>query len=523
MKSPVRLKLVILLCFVGLLLWLWGVNYPFVGIYNANNNYLMLAAKNYIRFGFTTLKFFPTYFAGQQLPSPIPYYLHHPILIFPLSTIPFLIFGFRNWVVHATNFLFLLGDILLIYKLGGLLWNKKVGLWAAGLAVIFPMTAFFWKYIFFEQASLFFNLLIFYYFVRFLKGQRRSFLFIIFLISFVSGLIDWGVLYLLIPFLVFLFTKYKKHFVKPYATYIVGAVLSLGLFIVSVYVTQHGFIELGSAIWSRSYTAELTSLSIWPIRLLAISILRMVLYFTPISLAAIWLFYRLLRRRQSFPELSLLFFFIYGCLNLIFLPTASWGHSYFLFYFIPFFAFTGGLFMEQIEKKTSRIWLWITVLVFCSVAVNYLKLQQVKKQLWKYDVAANINKTLKPYETVGVINFAGDIFENYFLHPTVPIPYGKLNDWLEGRSYTGGTNAVYVCEGNCSEGERAQAAALQSSGLVTTYEAGGNEAWRITKQSHGQAPVTEIIYPTNTVQVRDGNILLKVYRFLRDTLAVGQI
>lgn len=143
MKSSVRLKLVILLCFVGFALWLWGINYPFTGTYNANNNYLALAAKNYQRFGFVRLKGFPTYFAGGQLPSPVPYYLHHPILIFPLSAIPFMIFGFHNWVVHVTNLLFLLGDIFLIYKIGELVWNRKVGLWAAGLTTIFPMTSFF--------------------------------------------------------------------------------------------------------------------------------------------------------------------------------------------------------------------------------------------------------------------------------------------------------------------------------------------------------------------------------------------
>src|SRR5436190_1099489 len=81
---------------IGIALWLWGINYPYVGIYNTNNNYLSLAAKNYLRFGFTILKFAPTYFAGQTLPVQIPYYLHHPILIFPLSTIPYMIFGFHN-------------------------------------------------------------------------------------------------------------------------------------------------------------------------------------------------------------------------------------------------------------------------------------------------------------------------------------------------------------------------------------------------------------------------------------------
>src|SRR5689334_6331051 len=198
-------KLAILLCVVGFSLWLWGVNYPFVGIYNANNNYLSLAAKNYLRFGFTKLHFLPTYFAGQTLPAPVPYYLHHPIFIFPLSAIPFAIFGFDNWVVHVTNLVFLLGDMVLLYMVGSLVWNKRVGLWTAGLAIVFPMTSFFWKYIFFEQSSLFFNLLVYYFFIRYLKQEKvrtdsrvgvNDNLLLIFVFTFLSGLVDWGVLYL---------------------------------------------------------------------------------------------------------------------------------------------------------------------------------------------------------------------------------------------------------------------------------------------------------------------------------------
>src|SRR3989344_5579903 len=116
MKWIFQNKVIIILCVIGLFLILWGINYPYVGIYNANNNYLSLAAKNYLRFGFLHLNFFPTYFAGKLLPLTVPYYLHHPILIFPLSTIPYIFFGFHNWVVHVTNFVFLLGSVFLLYK-----------------------------------------------------------------------------------------------------------------------------------------------------------------------------------------------------------------------------------------------------------------------------------------------------------------------------------------------------------------------------------------------------------------------
>lgn len=239
MKSPVRTKFILLLFIAGFAFWMWGINFPYAGMDNANNNYLSLAAKNYERFGFIRLNFFPTYFAGGQLPTPVPYYLHHPVLIFPLSSIPFMMFGFHNWVVHITNLLFLLGDIFLIYKIGAFVWNRKVGIWAAALAMIFPMTSFFWKYIFFEQGSLFFNLLVVYYFLRYLKFRNKLNLFYIFLFSLLSGLLDWGVLYLMIPLLVYIVSLKKKAY-KPFFLYTMASTISIGFFMLSVYLLRGG-------------------------------------------------------------------------------------------------------------------------------------------------------------------------------------------------------------------------------------------------------------------------------------------
>jgi len=387
------------LLIAGLVLALWGINDPYAGGYNANNNYLTLAAKNYLRFGFTNLKLIPTYYAGEHLPTPIPYYLHHPILIFPLTALPFIIFGFHNWVVHVTNFLFTLGDIFLIYLIGKLVWNKRVGLWAAGLATIFPMTTFFWKYIIFEQGSLFFNLCVFYYVIKYSKNQKLSYVLAIFFFTLFSGFFDWGVLYLFVPLLFF----YKKM-TKPILVYLTGTVLSLGVFIGCVYLLQGGFGELRQAIGVHGYTATLMDLPFWPLRLLLITLLRFAIYFSPLSLLGFF--------SKKTPVLW--FFFLYGCMNIFVLPTVTWENAYFLFYFIPFLAFTGALWIEKHPH-------WFIFIIAWSIAVNYFKLEQIKKQFWQYDRAVEINKQLVPYEPVVVENFSGDILEQYFFHPTIPI------------------------------------------------------------------------------------------------------
>ncbi len=520
-------RIVFFLVVVGATLWLWGITYPFVGIYNANNNYLSLAAKNYLRFGFFNLKFFPTYFAGAHFMPGDPYYLHHPILVFWVETLFVYLLGTANWVIHVPQILFAIGSMGMIYVIARQLWNRKVALWSLGLAVIFPMTGFFWKYMMFEQSGLCFNLIIFYFVICFIKKPKPRHLVTIFLATFIGGLVDWSVLYLLFPFTIFFFTKLGKRVLPAIIMYVTGTVISVVLFLFGVFIMQKGFGELFVAIWVHSYTTQLTGLSYWPARLLLISLIRIFLYFSPFAFVSGAYIVKLIGHRKfwKLPDITLIFFFLFGLLNLIFLPTATWGHSYFLYYFIPFFAWTGGLWIERREKKSWAICFWVGIILVTSLTVNYLKIQQVKKQLWKYDVASKINIKLAPYETIGVINFAGDVFENYYFHPSQPIGYTQLPDWIRGAVYPGVASAVFVCAGACKEDELQEVERLKSTDSVETYTVGQNQAWLITKQLHKQAASKAIqaITPPLHPSVNEGNILLRWYRTVRDALNVGQI
>ncbi len=527
MKLLWQKRIVLFLILIGAALWLWGSMYPFVGIYNTNNNYLSLAAKNYLRFGFATLKFFPTYFAGAHFMPGDPYYLHHPILVFWLEALSVFLFGTANWVVHVPQILFAAGSMVMVYVIAKKLWNPSVALWSLALASIFPMTGFFWKYMLFEQASLFFNLLVYYFVLCFARDTKPRYLVAIFFATICSGLADWGVLYLLFPFIIFFFTKLGKRVLPAIVVYLAATAVSLGSFLFGVLALQKGFGELSVAIWSRSYTAELTGLSVWPVRLLVISLIRIFLYFSPFAFVSGIYIVKLIGHRESWklPDITLIFFFLFGLLNLIFLPTATWGHSYFLYYFIPFFAWTGGLWLERREKKSWAVCFWVAIIIVFSVAVNYLKIQQVRKQLWKYDVARAVNTKLAPFETIGVMNFPGDVFENYFFHPSQPIGYTQLADWTRGIVFPGVARAIFVCAGVCTTGELQQVERLKRAASVETYTAGGNDAWLITKQIHKQNTTdinTTIPSPLQT-SVHEGNIFLRWYRDIRDALNVGQI
>jgi 4-amino-4-deoxy-L-arabinose transferase-like glycosyltransferase len=130
---------------IGLIIALWGINLPHVGLYNANNNYLALASKNFLRFGFEQLHFLPTYHVGAQTPELSDRYLHHPVLMFLISPLTFALFGDGNWVVHVLPFIFTLASLAVLFVLVKEFYGESVARWTTLFALLFPMFGFFWK------------------------------------------------------------------------------------------------------------------------------------------------------------------------------------------------------------------------------------------------------------------------------------------------------------------------------------------------------------------------------------------
>lgn len=506
-------------------LWLWGINDPFVGLYNANNNFLTLAAKNYLRFGFGQLKFFPTYFSGKLLPPAPDYYLHHPILMFLLATIGFRMFGFGNWVVHIVPLLAMVGALGMIYAIGRAVWDRRTGILAVFLAALFPMTSFFWKFMFFEQLSLFLTLVVFWFALQYLRDRSKRNFAYIFLSALLAISVDWYGGYLLFVFGFLLFSPYRKRVVSILRAYLPAILLGITAFVVAVFFLKGNIADLREAIVRRAVDRELFGLSFWPLRLALVTLVRIPLYFTPFALVSL---FQLKHKQKHSTGKSLQWYvlmsaFILGILNIIALPAATWGHSYFLFYAIPFFAWSGASILSKYRMRL--LVLVMALLVLWSAGVNTLKMMQVRKQYWKYDVAKQVNKALTPHETIGVVNFAGDLFENYFFHPTRAIATRDLVGWAQGNTEDELLFVVFACEGACTEAENQLIEEVRRYSIAMPYSADGNTAWLLEKGAGSVVPAAPEKFSTTPIQAngRGESIILNLYRMLRDFLNVGQI
>ncbi len=511
----------------GILLCLWGINLPYVGIDNANNNFLALASKNFLRFGYTTLHFLPTYYVGKTLPAVIPYYLHHPVLFFLLASVPFRLFGNANWVVHATNLVFVIASLFVLYHLVREAVNEEAARWTVVFAVLMPWFSFFWKYIFFEQSSLFFTLTTLYFCIRYWKSQRPIYLWGVGVAAFLGGATDWYGGYLAFGFLYLLFARSEKRIWPTFWSYALGEFLGLGTYFLALVLTGNV-----GAIWNgysaRGVTSELSAVSYWPLRLVAITILRLLIYGSPLLVVSLWAW---LRRKGTVGK-SLLWhvgvmLFIVGIINMVVMPSATWGLSYFLYYLVPFAALVCGVWVASIAKRSvALVYTIILIQLFWCFGVTALKFTQMTKQTWRYDFGRDVSHIVPRYQKVGVLEYPGDVLQNYFLIDALPMSEPSVASWVEHGKPSDIRYTVVSCKGTCTSEELAYLERVRQKVGVQEFRYGQNTGWLVDRESaanitKGSPAVTERAPELEPQRAPSG--FLYWYRKVRDFLGSTQI
>ncbi len=512
-----------------LILWLWGINMPHVGIYNANNNYLSLASENFLRFGYHRLHYLPTYFVGATLPDPVPYYLHHPVLFFLIASVPFALFGNGNWVVHVMTFVYAVSAMVVLYAVIREVSDARVARWSLFFASLFPMASFFWKYMFFEQISLYFTLTSLYFAIRYGKTERPLYLLGLGISAAMGGASDWYAAYLLFGFCYLWLRRRDERMRRIILVYIAGLAVGFGTYAIAIIGTNNiGMIYDGFR--ARGVTPELTGLSWWPARLLLVTVVRLIIYFSPVAAVGIWEAARVKAEKSSAGigkrELSILFFII-GIINILVLPTATWGHSYFLYYMIPFVSFGMGLWMVTLPRYSTLVACCMIFLhVGWSIGVNSQKLRQVTKQSWKYEFGQLVSTMVPRYSRIGVMEYPGDVLERYFAIATTVMSASQVKQWAAGNGQTDIPMVIMTCAGECTAGEKEFAASLGTERTVTEYTNGMNTGWII-----GGEPAARVSGAPKGAGPAEGNatpsvkpsLLLRFYRALRDALGSTQI
>ena len=197
---------------------------------------------------------------------------------------------------------------------------------------------------------------------------------------------------------------------------------------------------------------------------------------------------------------------------------------------MPFFAYSIALFIDRYWKRKWLVLLCGIVFVAASIAVNVLKQKQTEKQLWKYTVAEEMStRLLAPYESVGVVNFPGDVLESYFFHPTVALSYGMLTPEGVRKKSPVTTKVIISCRDTCMPDERANIDALRRVFFVVSIPWKDQAVWmvdfsRARAKTNGQTENRAQQSPPESPSGGTGmENIRSLYRTFRDFIGVGQI
>jgi hypothetical protein len=419
---------------------------PYVGPNATNFTVYSLIAHNFNKFGYLQTKLTPLISVSSDYPKNPSYFFHHPTLLSFSQSLLFKIFGEEFWVGRLTVILYSLGSLFLVYLIGKKLLDKKYALLSLLTFSIIPASTLFGKMIGQEPLVLFFCLLALTFSLDFLKTNKNIY-FIFTIFSLILGICsDWpAVIFSLSLFLIYKHSKKTKQGIYL----ILASLITLGVFLIYIYIFNNGFADLRSALLARGFTG-LLSIKFWPILWITALISRIFIYFNPLivigSLFFIWEMYKLKFKKIKRQNIVILSLLIFGVLHLCLYMQASFSHLYLIYYLLPFITFAFSLFIYKLLKTRKRLVLLIFIfsLIYLSIISNIKNLQN-RENIWRYDLAKTVAKYIPKYETFGYCvlqRSPGFVHVSYREIKRLLGYYSQARDYAFRSIGRGGTSAV---------------------------------------------------------------------------------
>ncbi len=437
-----------------------GINLPFVGPYAFNYNIYSLIAHNYNKFGMLSVNFAPIISISEYIPENPNLYLHHPPLLPIIESFFFRVIGESFWAGRLTVIFFAFGSGVLLYVISSLIKNKKFALIVSAIYFVIPASSIFGKMIGQEQLVLFFALFTLLFILVYIRSNKLFYIPII-LIGVVLGVLsDWPMVYFILSLSPFLIYKKKVHLLI--IILMVAFITALGFF-AYISILQSGLHELFGAFINRSHTWEVTPYYLWPFLWAATIFVRFFIYFNPI-LSILSLFFLLtslikLYKHQISSDLLLYFgFFMFGAIHILLYPSGSFGHIYWIYYFIPFICFAVASVLISLEKRKlllSGIFIFSGIFL---LGVDKWKTGEIRGNLWRYDLAQQANKYLSPYEPLLINKDSSldwDVLKYKFQHEIIFGSPDRTSHLGQYKHY------IYSCNTVCNLNEKELSFLLQ--------------------------------------------------------------
>ncbi len=427
-----------------------GINLPYVGPNAFNFNIYSIIAHNYNKLGLISTKLAPIVSASPALPQHPVYYLHHPPLFSVIEALFFRIFGEHFWAGRLTVIILSFASLVLIYLIGYRLGGKKFAFFSLLIASLLPAFSMFGRMIGQEPLVLFFALLTLFLVLsntELSKKSRKTYLFFIYPSIILGTLSDWPMVYFVLSLAPYLI--YKKRF-KLLLSMLITAITTALLFLLYIALVNSGLSDLQSSFINRSL-GEVLKLQYWPFIWAATILLRFFVYFNPvITLLSFFFLFKLFSqiRSKHFSPKNMVYLglFIFGFIHVSLYPEGSFGHPYWIYYFIPFITYSSAMTLLKFSKNYFILLAVFLFSFFFLLRVEKWKTGEIKANIWRYDLAQKASNYLLPYEKVAVNENSSmdiDILHYKFLHD-IDV---KDNNSISDKKYR---HYIYSCTTSCN-------------------------------------------------------------------------
>ena len=229
--------------------------------------------------------------------------------------------------------------------------------------------------------------------------------------------------------------------------------LTAAIFLLDIFLLLHSFSDLLSAFTTRS-TGLLLKTPCWIVLWPTVIFIRFNVYFTPTLtiLAFVYFLKSYIFRKKNDNKIGLiiLLYFVFGLIHVLLYLEGSFGHPYWIYYFIPFIVFSSSsiLYKLYLNHKYFLILLLAIPNIYFFIKVENWKINELKANLWRYDIAKKIDtEYLSPYEKISINKDSfvdPDMFMYQFKHEVLIADPKDLNLTA---SYT--NHYIYSCSNDC--------------------------------------------------------------------------
>jgi hypothetical protein len=421
-----------------------GSTLPFVGNNAWNFNTYSLTAHNYVQFGFLEANLAPIVSVSKTLPENPSYYLHHPQLLSVVQSLFFYFLGESFFIARLPVILATLLSVLFIYLIAREVISKRYALLSLIVAVLLPGFVIFGRMIGQEAFVLLFCLVSLWSVLRYLRTQKKKYIFISSLGIVLGTLSDWPMVYFtlsLFPFLRF------SNTLRIYYLLVGISFVTAALFILYSVWLSGGPWDLVNAFIVRGPGAVLSSASwfiTWPMTIL----LRIAIYFNPLyvffALSGFFTLFKSSKKTEFFWILVSLL--IFGSFHILLYPEGSFGHAYWIYYLIPFIVFSSAWFLEKYLRNFIALALIITLSTGYFLIIEEWKTKELESNLFRYYFARAVATNVSAYDTIylnrnGIFDY--DMFQYQF----------QLNTKEMSEYKKSSESIVYSCRIACERSE----------------------------------------------------------------------